>query len=345
MAERVDLVLDPRRGERVAIDLPLTFRVPPVDAAAALGLGPAVDLTDPIVAKGVAIVDAAARADPPLRLAVLGGTAHRMRCPSSNRGDTSLRRTLHDLDLACLHKEIRGVRSFLVTVHEREGSALRFFETDGDRIFNSLGEGRRFRYHMVTEQRGREVDLGTVDLLADEFRFCHRLDLRDEVLAARSNHGTLALATLLLAKLQFIRRIPAEDAARVPGRVLGPYGRREVVIGPEAKDVQDVLAVLADHPIREGEGGVSASRIETALREDGGLARTVVLNLGMIDASPVLANVPEPLRATIRARLGEVAAVASRVAPSKRRGFLAGPWWEEVDAQPAVDGTATVGGS
>lgn len=343
MAERVELVVDPRRGERISLELPLTFRTPPSDAARALGLDQWVDLSDPIVARGVAIVAAAAHADPPLELAVLGGVAHRMRCPSSNRPDTSLRRVLHDLDLACLHKEIRGVRAFLESVHEREGSALRFFATDGDRIFNSLGEGRRFRYHMVTDQRGTQVDLGTVDLLADEFRFCHRLDLRPEVAAGRSNRGTLSLATLLLAKLQFIQRIPEEDAGRVAGRVLEPFGRHEVVIGPEAKDVQDILALLADHPLAEGVDGISPSQLTSHLGSDDGLARTVSLNLRMVGGSPVLDRVPEPLRAAIRGRLAELATLTSPFAPTKRRGLLRGPWWEEVDAQPAVDGTWTVG--
>jgi hypothetical protein len=343
VTERVELVVDPRRGERLSVELPLTFRTPPESAASALGLGPWVDLSDPIVAKGVAVVPAAARADPPLRLAVLGGVAHRMRCPSSNGPGSTLRRALHDLDLVCLHKEIRAVRSFLETVHELEGSALRFFETDGDRIFNSLGEGRRFRYHMVTAQRGNQVDLGTVDLLADEFRFCHRLDLREEVGAAGSHHGTLALSTLLLAKLQFIQRIPSADASRVPGRVLEPFGRHDVVIGPEAKDVQDVLALLADHPVAEGPEGISPSELTDRLSADGGLARTVGLNLQLVARSPILGTVPGPLSGTVRSRLAELAALTSRVARPPRRRLLGGPWWEPVDDQPSVDGTGTVG--
>lgn len=303
------------------------------------------DLADPIVAKGVALVDAAGRASPPVQLAVLGGGAHRMRCASSNSRTSGLRRSLHDLDLACLHREIRAVRAFLETVHEREGSALRIFATDGDRIFNSLGEGRRFRYHMVTEQRGAQVDLGTIDLLADEFRFCHRLDLREDVARARSEHGTLSLALLLLAKLQYIQRIPQEDAAKVPDRVLEPFGRRDVVIGPEAKDVQDVVALLVDHPVGEGSDGISATRVGQIIGRDAGLARTATLNLAMIERSPVLRSLAEPLQATVRERLTAVRGVVEQNAPKLRRSLFGGPWWEEVDAQPAVDGTATVQGS
>jgi hypothetical protein len=339
----VDLVLDARRGERISIELPLTLRTPLAASARALQLADWADLSDPIVAKGVAVVDAAARSDSPVHLAILGGVAHRLRSPSSNAGSSGLRRSLHDLDIACLHREIRSVRAFLETVHEREGSGLRFFATDGDRIFNSLGEGRRFRYHMVTALRGSDVDLGTVDLLADEFRFCHRMDLRDEVPLSRAQHGTLSLATLLLAKLQFIQRIPSDDAAKVPGRVLEPFGRRDIAIGPEAKDVQDILALLADHPIADGAEGISPTRIAAVLEPDGGFYRTVELNLGMLERSPVLSAVPEPLGRTIRARLADLRAVLGKIVPRRRRSLFGGPWWEEVDSQPSVDGTSSVG--
>jgi hypothetical protein len=339
----VELVIDARRGERLSLELPLTLRTPLAASAQRLGLGPWVDLSDPIVAKGVAVVDAAARSDPPVALAILGGVAHRLRCPSSNAAGSGLRRSLHDLDLACLHREIRAARAFLETVHEREGSGLRFFATDGDRIFNSLGEGRRFRYHMVTDQRGSEVDLGTVDLLADEFRFCHRMDLRAEVPDALARHGTLSLATLLLAKLQFIQRIPAEDASKVPGRVLEPFGRHDVVIGPETKDVQDILALLADHPIAEGPEGISPTRLAGLLGSDSGFFRTVELNLGSMERSPVLTSVPDPIQTTVRGRLSDLRAILGTIAPRRRRTLFGGPWWEEVDSQPSVDGTRSVG--
>jgi hypothetical protein len=339
---RVDLVLDPRRGERISIELPLALRRPLTESAQRLGLAPWVDLADPIVAKGVAVIDAARRFEPGLTLATLGGVAIRLRCPSSNRAETGLRRTLHDLDLVCLHREIRAVRAFLEQVHEREGSALRFFATDGDRIFNSLGEGRRFRYHMVTEQRDSEVVLGTVDLLADEFRFCHRFDLRAEVVGSSAQHGTLSPALLLLTKLQFIQRIPEEDGRRIPDRVLEPFGRRDVVIGPEGKDVQDILSLLADHAFGAGPEAIDPPAVAGRLEADPGLARTVGLNLRMIARSPHLATLPEPTRAEVASRLAELTALADRVAPKKRRGFLSGPWWEEVDDQPSVNGQVSV---
>jgi hypothetical protein len=341
---RVELVVDPLRGERVSIELPLDYRTPPETARRELGLADWVDLTDPIVARAVVLLRAGRVAEPRVELAVLGGVANRLRCRSSNTSDLGLRRGLHDLDVACLHKEIRSVRNFLETVHEREGSALQFVETQGDRIFNASGEGRRLRYHVaVGQESATSVALGTVDLLADEFRFCHRFDLREEVRHAPEQHGTLSLAVLLLAKLQFIQRIPGEDRDKVRERVLGPYGRHDLVIGPEAKDARDILALLVDHRIEEAADGISPQRVGDLLAHDWGLWRTVTLNLEMVGRSPILAALPSPAQERARAGLDALSAIAARVTPSRRFGFLGGQWWEEVDATPVVDGTGTVG--
>jgi hypothetical protein len=343
MGEVVDLVIDPRRGERLSLELPLTLRTPVDAARAELDLPPWVDLGDPIVARGILLLRAARRANPPVSIALLGGAAHRLRCLSSNRADGGLRRGLHDLDLACLHKELRNVRPFLLSVHEQEGSGLRIFETQGDRIFNSLSEGRRLRLHMILGQNGNDIALGSIDLLADEFRFCHRLDLRDDVRSAAQGHGTLSLAMLLLAKLQYIRRVSREDGGAVPDRVLEPFGRGDVVIGPEGKDVQDILALVIDHPLEESPDGVSPRRLKEILSSDWGLWRTVSLNTAMVLRSPILRSLSEPARGTAADRLGALGALLESVTPKRRFGFLGGEWWEEVDTQPSVDGTAHVG--
>ncbi|HXW67440.1 MAG TPA: hypothetical protein VEL82_06160 [Thermoplasmata archaeon] len=342
MGELVSLVIDPLRGERVSLELPLTSRTSPEAARAEVGLPDWVDVADPIVARAVMLLGAARRADPPVSLAVLGGAAHRLRCPSSQRSELGLRRALHDLDLACLHKELRAVRRLLETAHEREGSALRIFETSGDRIFNSLSEGRRLRYHMVLGQDGPNVAVGSVDLLADEFRFCHRIDLRDDVRRAPEQHGTLTPALLLLAKLQYIQRVPDTARGPVADRFLEPFGRHEILIGPEAKDVRDVLALLLDHPIDESADGISPRRIDELLRKDFGFWRTVSLNAGLLLRSPLLAALPEVERAKARAQVDDLVRRLGGIVPKRRLGLLGGPWWEEVDALPAVDGTATV---
>ncbi|HTZ62305.1 MAG TPA: hypothetical protein VMC82_06685 [Thermoplasmata archaeon] len=343
MGEVVDLVIDARRGEKISLELPLSLRTPPESAREELGLPEWVDVRDPIVARGLLLLRAARRASPAPALAILGGVANRMRCPTSNAPTSPLRRSLHDLDLACLHKELRTVRAFLESLHEREGSGLRVFETAGDQIFNSLSEGRRLRFHMVLGQQGSGISLGSIDLLADEFRFCHRFDLREDVASAARQHGTLSLPLLLLAKLQYIQRVPKESAGPVAERVLEPFGRSDVLIGPEAKDVQDVLALLIDHPLDESAGGISPSRLIAVLGKDWGLWKTVGLNVATIRRSPILLGLPESLRATAFAQLEAVAELLDGLSPKRRLAFLGGEWWEEVDAQPSVDVTARAG--
>jgi hypothetical protein len=337
----VELVIDPLRGEKISIELPLVLRTSPEQARGELGLSDWVDVSDPIVARGVALLRAARRASPPLSLALLGGAANRLRCRVSNEADSGLRRPLHDLDVACLHKELRPLRAFLASVHEQEGSGLRFFESSGDRIFNSLSEGRRLRLHMLLGQVGSEVSMGSVDLLADEFRFCHRFDLREDLSEAPHQFGTLSPTLLLLAKLQYIQRVPGEDRNRVTDRVLEPFGRRDVVIGPEGKDVRDVLALLLEHPLAETPGGISPGRLKGLLATDWGFWKTVSMNVGMVARSAPLRQLPEEPRAVVTAQLTALSSLLSGLAPKRRFAFLGGTWWEEVDAQPSVDGKAT----
>ena len=342
MGERVQLVIDPARNEQLAIDLPLEYRVPVETVRAELGVSPSVDLTDPIVAKAVALAGAARRADPPVRFALFGGVAHRLRCPASNRPEAGLRHDLHDMDLAIRLDESRTFQKFLRTVGEREGSALTFFESRGDQIFNSISGGQRLRWHMVVRQDGSEVVLGTLDIVADEFRFCHRFEVGADVSHAPQNGWTLSPTHLLLAKGQFIRRIPRSDSDLVRDRMLEPFGKREVVIGPERKDIQDLLALVHDHAIGDGPGEVSPTELARLLGTDWGFHRTLGLNLALVARSSVLAGVPAESRRRIEARLDRLRGIVASLRPKRRFALFGGAWWQEVDASPSVDSSAEV---
>ena len=342
MERRVDLVIDPLRGEKVPVSLPLAYRVPLERSREELGLPTTVDLADPIVAKAVALASAARRAAPTVRFAVFGGVAHRFISPTSNDPILGLRHELHDLDVAVLVREARGFQRFLAEVGSREGSGLTFFETSGDRIYNSLSDGQRFRWHMVVAQKGTEVVLGTLDIVADEFRFCHRFDVRAYVEAAPRNGWTLSPAHLLLAKGQFILRIEREAAAPIPDRVLEPFGKRHLLIGPEAKDVRDLLALLHDHALGEAPGEISWPVIESVLEHDWGLWRTFGLNLAMLARSPILRGLSAPARTQIEERLSELIRRVGTLNPKKRFGLFGGRWWQEVDTTPSVDATVRI---
>ena len=59
MERRVDLVIDPLRRETVTVSLPLGFRRSVQSTREELELAPSVDLSDPIVAKAVALAGVA----------------------------------------------------------------------------------------------------------------------------------------------------------------------------------------------------------------------------------------------------------------------------------------------
>lgn len=343
MERRVELVIDPLRREKVLLSLPLGFHRPVEETRRELGIPASVDLTDPIVAKAVALAGAARHANPPVRFAVFGGTAHRLVCPSSNDPALGLRHEIHDMDVAVLLKEAREFQRFLASVKASAGSGLTFFETSGDRIYNSLSGGQRLRWHMAVAQEGSQVGLGTLDIVADAFQFCHRIDIRSDVERAPQNGWTLSPTHLLLAKGQFIQRIPREEAPAVGERVLEPFGKRQVVIGPEAKDVRDILALLHDHEVGDGPQEISPRELTARLATDWGLWKTFGLNLDLVARSQVLHGLPPEARTRIAGRLKAVRELVAQLSPKRRLGFLGGPWWQEVDSTPSVDSTVTIG--
>ncbi len=337
MSERVNLLIDPARRQHIAVDLPLTQKVPREEAGRRLGLPTFIDLSDPQVGKAVSLLEAIHRERPAIRVALFGGTACRLRCPSSNDPESGLRRTLHDLDLAVPFDDVRRLRTFLEGLARQEGSALQFFETPADHVFNSFGEGLRLRYHTLLHVEGNQIELGTVDLIADEFHFCHRIDLRDDLDRAARSGWTISPALLLLTKLQFIQRVPSSGSGPVPERVLEPIGRSSVAIGPEAKDVQDILAILRDHALDGSPASIEIERILALTRETWGLWKTVSLTLAMVERSPVLARMRTEAREDCAEKIHRLRQVLAQNEPPHRRRLLGGPWWTEVDSPETID--------
>jgi hypothetical protein len=344
VGEPVDLVIDPLTREKVRITLPLAFQVDLETVRRELTLPGFIDLTDPMVAKAVSLVYWARREpNGGLPLAFFGGVAHRLRCRASNDPRSGLRRILHDVDVVCLHQNIVPTVRFLKHVGSVAGSSLAIFETPGDRVFNALQGGKRHRFHTTLDEENGGVGLGIVDVLADVFEFCHRFDVRAEVMASPAEHWTLPPALLLLAKLQFIQRIPAYDADKVPDRVLAPFGKREVVIGAETKDVQDILAVLDEFPVGEGVNTISLQTWDRLMRSDWGLWRTVSLNVEAVRRSPVLARLSPSLRDSVEPRIHALQEFLGSLSPPKPRlSFFQPQWWQEVDSAGPTPTSAAV---
>jgi hypothetical protein len=110
-----------------------------------------------------------------------------------------------------------------------------------DKRFNAL-QGRQ-RLFFWDEQNERQLDV-----FVDEFEMCHKFDLRKRLTADRSS-GTLPLADLLLTKMQ--------------------------VVELNQKDMQDMAALLQDHPFTDGEEGINITYITKLTGADWGLQHTM----------------------------------------------------------------------
>lgn len=341
MGDTVEVIVDPFTQEKLPLRLPLTFQTDPIDARTALGLPDYVDITDSVTARAIGILHALTQDLPGRDLALLGGVAYRFQSPSSNSPTSGLRRSLHDIDLCCHHADAKKLHTALLGLGHGHGSALTIVETHADRMFNALMGGRRLRLHNVNQVVDGRCVLGTIDVLADEFRFCHNLDLKVEITQAPKNWHTLSSATLLLTKLQFIQSIPAEHEAQVPGRVLGPFGKKELIIGPEDKDVRDILALLIDHDLGDQPGAISPARFIEPLASNWGFWTTVRLNLDHLGKSPLFDALPSDRRPAVRKKIETLRAATDTVQPKRRFGFLQREWWEPVESFGAPTAPAT----
>lgn len=183
-------------------------------------------LADP-VAEGGRIGGTAQERGAALRLA--GGVAVALRCPSAK--EPPLRRSYADIDLVT----VGGSREATAALLEELGYVA-------DREFNALHGSRRLLFWDPLHER-------QLDVIVDEARFCHRIDLRPRL---ERSALTLPLADLLLMKLQ--------------------------VVETNRKDLIDVCAILADHDLSGDESGVNSAYLASLAASDWGLWRT----LGMV---------------------------------------------------------------
>ncbi len=165
--------------------------------------------------------------------------------------------------------------------------------------FNKLNGGRRLLFFDARDGR-------RVDVFLDRLEMCHTLDVRDRL---ELEPETLPLADLLLTKLQIVR-LTDRDAA-------------------------DVAALLADHDLSDGGGGIEQGRILAVCSGDWGWWRTVTRNLsGLIEswerAGPRPGPDPAAAAARAAALLGELEAC-----PKSLRWKLRAqvgervPWYQE----------------
>ena len=109
--------------------------------------------------------------------------------------------------------------------------------------FNKLNGSERLLFH---DHGGRRIDV-----FIDRLRMCHTLELAERL---ELDPLTITPADLLLSKLQIVEMTP--------------------------RDVQDILALLLDHPLVEGRDGIELGRLRAVCSVDWAWWRTVTGNLG-----------------------------------------------------------------
>lgn len=162
---------------------------------------------------------------------------------------------------------------------------------DLGRLLEGLGHRPETRFNAL---HGRTRMLFTtpegvhLDVMVGDFQMCHRLVLRGRLTL---DPLTLTLADLLLTKLQ--------------------------IAGLNRKDATDVAAILLDHELTAGGGGVDLPYVTGLLAADWGWWRTVTANLEVLPAA-----LPEHLDAGSRNRIaGQVGTL--RAAIDNRRKSMA----------------------
>lgn len=160
------------------------------------------------------------------------------------------------------------------------------------REFNTLNGSERLLFH---DAGGRRIDV-----FIDTLRMCHELPFRDR-LGSAAWPWTLPPADLLLSKLQIVEQTD--------------------------RDVQDVLALLADHELVESDRlGIQLPHLRQVCGTDWGWWRTVNDNLERVIArwiEPTAAGESAPVRARTRALERARALRAAMAECPKSRGWRA----------------------
>jgi hypothetical protein len=162
----------------------------------------------------------------------------------------------------------------IISLSKASRDLTRFLESMGyqpDKLFNALHGAQRLNFTDATSDR-------PLDVLLDRFAMCHALELRDRI---SLDALTIPLADLLLTKLQ--------------------------VVQINDKDLLDVTALLADHPLGGSEhDSIDLGRVAAVLAKDWGFEHTVRINLEKVRTSLTSRGLPEAAITVIGERVAGV---------------------------------------
>jgi hypothetical protein len=211
-------------------------------------------------------------------LAAIGATA-----PLRALGGVAVRMRMPDTAHPALLREPKDIDLFVPPKAAR--TICPAFASQGyreDKEFNALHGARRLLFYDDAQQR-------QVDVFVGAFEMCHTIPLIPRGL---TEPLTLPLAELLMMKLQ--------------------------IVEINQKDELDAMALLAYHPIGDGDGDmVNGRHIADLCSDDWGLWRTTTQNLQRVHTA-VRRIGNEELEDTVKGRAGELQARLATVQKSRR---------------------------
>jgi len=347
MSLKFPVYVDRLRGERLEVNLPLESRINVEEIRNELGLPDYVDVNNFQMRKLVAILHASShieqfvdKAKHTVKVLAFGGAAIKLHSPSANLKNSPFFRRLKDIDIVTLKAHIAKVVKMLREMGDVYGSEFFHGEASIDRLLNALRGGERYRLRTIMDVEDDGTPVADVmDIFCDKLSFCHEIDVRDRLNAPlmKNSAYTIGLENLIITKAQFIMRVPIELVDEQNGtRFLGKFNSREILFGMEEKDMQDVMALLLDNELGNGEDEISVEKIGIKLKKGWGMRKTVLMNLqNMYKNADELSkrfNIEYAQLDIIKKRLKRLFdTLSSREYQSRKSIFtLSKQWWQDV---------------
>jgi hypothetical protein len=335
---------NPAMQERLEVQAPIRSLVDVQELARELGIPDYTDLDGFQVRKAVVTLwackhpekSAANESPESFNVALFGGGAFKLHCPSANKGPFA--RKIGDVDFATLKENGKNLVEILCGLSEKFGNMFYHGIPATDKRFNALRAHSRYRLRTIKDLDANDVPIpGILDIFCDQLVFCHKLDVREELKDVNGNCYTIGLENMLIAKAQMIKLAPKHTANLDQNRILGEFDNRNLLLGMETKDLQDVAAELLDHEIGHGFDKINLDVLGPKLKQNWGTWKTVTMNLrNMHQKLPSIISTfggQKEQEQIIEERLATILeAIDGRYAARKSLS-LGKQWWEDVEEQ------------
>lgn len=344
MPESYCIFENPALQERLEVKAPLRSLVNIEELRQGIGVPSYVDLGNFHMMKTVLILWASKHPDrlvegtigQQLSVALFGGGAFKLHCPSANKGP--LCRKIGDVDFVTLKEHGRLLVKVLCNL-DKCGSMFFHGLSSADKRLALMRAGTRFRLHTIRDIDEQGVPIpGLMDIFCDDLTFCHTVSIRDELDEVERNCFTIGLENLIISKAQLIKSVSKDEAAELDkNRILGEYDKKHLLAGMEIKDMQDVAAALCDHDLGDGVDKISVDVLGRKLRKDWRMWKTVTMNLrNMRHKSRLLTDVfgaNKEQRELVDEKLARIIEQLDGKYAAKRNFTFTKQWWEDVEEQ------------